>query len=131
MAAAVADHRPVRAAVHKLKKASLGETLALEPTVDILQDLGARKKSSGHGPLLVGFAAESRDLESEGLRKLRQKNLDLIVVNDIGRRDTGFAVDTNQVTLLDASEGKRELPLLSKEETAGRIWKAVVSLLTD
>jgi phosphopantothenoylcysteine decarboxylase/phosphopantothenate--cysteine ligase len=73
----------------------------------------------------VGFAAESHDHEREGQRKLREKHLDLIVVNDILGTRTGFDVETNQVTLISQSSS-RQLPLLSKEETAHRIWDAVI-----
>ena len=92
---------------------------------DILAELGRRKTP---GQILVGFAAESRDHQSEGRRKLEAKNLDLIVVNDILGAATGFDAATNQVTLI-GHEGSRELPLLSKEDTADRVWDAVRSLL--
>ena len=89
--------------------------------VDILAELGRRKRNR---QILVGFAAESREHLQEGARKLKEKNLDLIVVNDILGSQSGFDVDTNQVTLID-QEGNHAIPLMSKEETADRIWDAV------
>lgn len=77
---------------------------------------------------MVGFAAESGNHETEGRRKLTEKNLDMIVVNDILGQQTGFDVETNQVTLIDRA-GSLVLPLLSKEATADRIWDKVVTLL--
>jgi len=131
MAAAVADHRPANPAAVKLKKQTLAPVLALTPTVDILHTLGRQKKKSGRPAVLVGFAAESGALEMEGRRKLRAKNLDLIAVNDIGRADCGFAADTNQVLVLHRSGRSLQLPLLGKEETADRLWDAVIALFPD
>jgi len=122
--AAVADFRPMACEPHKIKKTSQGLHLDLEKNLDILKQLGAHRQV---GQLLVGFAAESRDHAGEGLRKLQEKNLDLIVVNDILGTQTGFDVETNQVTLIDR-KGNTVLPLLSKEATANRIWDKVVSL---
>lgn len=124
-AAAVADFRPAQRAAGKIKKQTATPTLALERTADILAELGQRRQK---GQVLVGFAAESGDLEAEGRRKLRDKNLDLVVVNDITRPDAGFDVETNQVLLIDR-EGCRALPLLSKEETADAIWDRVLELV--
>ncbi|NOX81027.1 MAG: bifunctional phosphopantothenoylcysteine decarboxylase/phosphopantothenate--cysteine ligase CoaBC [Deltaproteobacteria bacterium] len=126
-AAAVADFRPARSETRKIKKSSGPQAIDLVANVDILAELGRKRRP---GQILVGFAAESHDHESEGARKLHDKNLDLIVVNDICGRETGFAADTNQVTLIDKS-GRVELPLLSKEQTAERIWDHVVSLLNE
>ena len=78
--------------------------------------------------MVVGFAAESHDLELEARRKLTEKNLDLIVANDVTQKDSGFAVDTNQVTVLGREGEPRRLPLLSKEEVAGRILDQVAEL---
>ena len=124
-AAAVADFRPAQSATHKVKKQTAPPVIDLVGNEDILAELGEGKRDD---QLLVGFAAESRDLENEGRRKLRQKNLDLVVVNDISRSDAGFAADTNQVLLIDRS-GCRSLPLMSKEETADLIWDHIAGLL--
>lgn len=126
--AAVADFRPAVCEEHKVKKEDAGLELQLVRTPDILKEL-ATGRGSSHAPLLVGFAAESRDHLAAGRRKLAAKNIDLLVVNDIGGRQTGFGVDTNQVTLLDASGAAEELPLLSKEETADLIWDRVAVML--
>ncbi|MGV1099124.1 bifunctional phosphopantothenoylcysteine decarboxylase/phosphopantothenate--cysteine ligase CoaBC [Thiovibrio sp. JS02] len=126
--AAVADYRPAEPTDHKIKKGRISPNLPLLANPDILLELGERKRQSGKFPLLVGFAAESRDHLAEGAKKLKEKNLDLIVINDIGGSETGFAADTNRVTLLDANCTREELPLLSKEETAHRILDKVVGL---
>jgi phosphopantothenoylcysteine decarboxylase/phosphopantothenate--cysteine ligase len=124
--AAVADFRPARAETQKVKKRSAPESLALEPNPDILAELGRNRRD---GQLLVGFAAESQNHEDEAGRKLREKNLDLVVVNDISGDNTGFEVDTNQVTLVD-HQGVQSLPHLTKEQTADRIWDHIVALVT-
>ncbi len=122
--AAVADFRPAVARDQKIKKSGGLSSLELQPTVDILQALGESRTA---GQLLVGFAAESSNHLEEGLRKLQAKNVDMIVVNDILGEKTGFDVETNQVTLIDKS-GNLKLPLLSKEQTAERIWNRVAQL---
>ncbi len=117
--AAVADFRPSVCQSRKIKKASMSEEKqVMEKNPDILYNLGKKKKA---GLFLVGFAAESHLHEEEGLRKLKEKNLDLMVVNDILGEDTGFEVDTNQVMLLTRTQ-KVTLPLQSKEDTANQIW---------
>lgn len=125
MSAAVSDFRPEKEEAHKVKKGSAGTTLSLVANPDILKGLGERKKQSSCFALLVGFAAESQNHLEEGTRKLREKNLDLIVVNDIGGAETGFETDTNRVSIIDRDQAIEELPLLSKEETAHRIWDSV------
>jgi len=122
--AAVADFKPVSCESLKIKKTPQGLHLDLVKNIDILAELG---KIRAEGQVLVGFAAESHNHIQEGQRKLREKNLDLIVVNDILGNRTGFDVETNQVTLISRSSSQ-ELPLLSKEETANRIWDAVLNL---
>jgi len=127
-AAAVADYRPAAVEKDKIKKQAPGISVNLVRNPDILSELGQLKKRRPE-LLLVGFAAESRDGEVEGRRKLAEKNCDLMVVNDITAADAGFDVDTNRVVVLDASGGRQELPLLSKEEVADRIWDRVAALL--
>jgi phosphopantothenoylcysteine decarboxylase/phosphopantothenate--cysteine ligase len=113
-----------------VKKGEAALSLPLVANPDILKELGERKRDSANFPLLIGFAAESRDHLQEGARKLKEKNLDLIVVNDIGgTEETGFGADTNRVTLLDRNGVQEDVPLLSKEETAHRIWDAVARLI--
>ncbi|MEA2114843.1 MAG: bifunctional phosphopantothenoylcysteine decarboxylase/phosphopantothenate--cysteine ligase CoaBC [Thermodesulfobacteriota bacterium] len=124
-AAAVADFRPKKNSKQKIKKAGADPYLELTANPDILAGLGRKRKDN---QILVGFAAESNNHEAEGLRKLKDKNVDLMVVNDILGKKTGFDVDTNQVTLI-SHDGVEHLALMSKEETANRIWDRVVSLL--
>ncbi len=125
MAAAVADYRAKRVATQKIKKGKGGYSLELERTVDILSDLPAAR-----GRIVVGFAAETEQVVENARRKLEAKGLDLIVANDVSRRDAGFEVDTNEVTLIDAS-GSEELALASKDEIADRILDRVVRLLVE
>jgi phosphopantothenoylcysteine decarboxylase / phosphopantothenate---cysteine ligase len=129
-AAAVADYRPEERSSRKIKKESLRRAalkrqgpdraviLRLQPTPDILEELGRRKKP---GQVLVGFAAETGDLESNALGKLRRKNLDLIVANRIGRKGEGFEADTNRALAIDRDGHRSELPIMTKEAMAGRI----------
>jgi phosphopantothenoylcysteine decarboxylase/phosphopantothenate--cysteine ligase len=128
MAAAVSDYRPGHTTEHKMKKGEKSIGLELVPNPDILKKLG-RKKKKAKTPLLVGFAAESRDHIEEGQRKLKEKNLDLIVINDILGNDTGFGADTNQVSLIDRDYQLEKLPLLSKDECADMIWDKIIKLL--
>jgi phosphopantothenoylcysteine decarboxylase/phosphopantothenate--cysteine ligase len=128
MAAAVSDYRPGHAMEQKMKKGGKSIDLELVPNPDILKKMG-RKKKSAKRPLLVGFAAESRDHIAEGQRKLKEKNLDLIVINDILGKDTGFGAETNQVSLINRDYELEKLPLLSKEECADMIWDNIVKLL--
>ncbi len=127
-AAAVSDFRPATYSANKLKKAAAKLTLELTRNQDILNTLGKKPREGGH-PLLVGFAAESHDFIKEGWRKLRDKNIDLLALNDITADDAGFAVETNRITLLDQDGSEENFPLLSKEETADLIWNRVVDML--
>jgi phosphopantothenoylcysteine decarboxylase/phosphopantothenate--cysteine ligase len=122
MAAAVADFRPTSAAHEKIKKVKAGLTLSLECTPDIL---GTVKGNF----IKVGFAAESNDLEENARRKLKQKKLNLIVVNDITASDSGFGADTNRVTIIGRSGKTDRLPLLSKRQVAEAILDKVKVLL--
>jgi phosphopantothenoylcysteine decarboxylase/phosphopantothenate--cysteine ligase len=126
-AAAVADYRPETTFQHKVKKEQIDTHLILERNPDILLELGKRKKA---GQLLVGFAAESQNLKQEGLKKLQNKNLDLIAVNNISDVNTGFEVENNQILLIGAS-GTESLPYTSKLHTADLIWDRIVSLLSE
>lgn len=127
-AAAVSDFRPTTYSANKLKKADAEATLPLTRNQDILKTLGENKQE-GVKPLLVGFAAESHDFLDEGWRKLRDKNLDLLALNDITSDDAGFEVETNRITLLDRDGTEEKCPLLSKEETADLIWNRIVGML--
>jgi phosphopantothenoylcysteine decarboxylase/phosphopantothenate--cysteine ligase len=113
--AAVADFRAKHQSAQKIKKQDATYAVELEPTADILAELG-RRCDMNH-QILIGFAAESENLESEARRKLVQKNCHLIAVNSIVSPSTGFGADTNQVTLVH-KKGATPLPLTSKEKTA-------------
>jgi len=127
MAAAVADFRPARPSVQKIKKRQGPVTqLQLEPTDDILRELGERRSSQ----LLVGFAAETEDLLAHAREKLHAKGVDLLVANDVTAAGSGFGSDTNRVVLLSPNGAPEELPLLSKRNVADRILDRMLTLQT-
>jgi phosphopantothenoylcysteine decarboxylase/phosphopantothenate--cysteine ligase len=125
MAAAVADFRPASAASHKLKKENGPPSLILQPTTDILATLGKRKERQ----VLVGFAAETGDPVAEGRRKLADKNLDLVVANEVGRPGTGFGSDTDRGAILARGGGDTEVRDWTKAELARAICDRLVGLL--
>jgi phosphopantothenoylcysteine decarboxylase/phosphopantothenate--cysteine ligase len=129
MAAAVADYRPEAPAEHKIKKGRDRWELRLTRTTDILATLAAQRASFPRLQLVVGFAAESRDLLENARHKLEAKRLDLIVANDITAPQAGFAVDTNRVTLLYADGWREALPLMSKAEVAHAVLLRALVLL--
>jgi len=124
MAAAVADYRPAVAMAQKIKRAEKGLTLELEPTPDILAELGRRKGTQ----TLVGFAAETDRMSENARAKLKAKGADMIVANDVTQEGAGFDADTNIVTLF--LRDAREIPLskMSKFEVANRILDQVLLL---
>ena len=124
-AAAVSDFRPKVMSQRKLKKAEASRSLELEKTEDILGEIGKKKKDR----VLVGFAAETEDLVENARKKLKEKNLDFIVVNDVTKPGAGFGLDTNQVKILYPSGEAKDLPLMSKEEVSQLILDEVVKLL--
>lgn len=124
-AAAVSDFRPKAMSLQKLKKASASPYLELEKTEDILGEIGKKKGDR----ILVGFAAETEDLVTNARKKLMEKNLDLIVVNDVTKPGVGFGLDTNQVKILYPSGEVKDLPLMSKEEVSQLILDDVAKLL--
>jgi phosphopantothenoylcysteine decarboxylase/phosphopantothenate--cysteine ligase len=126
-AAAVSDYRPKVVSEKKMKKGDPEHLLALEKTKDILEELGKKKGNR----ILVGFAAETEDLVAHAQKKLQEKNLDLIVVNDVTQPGAGFGSDTNEVKILSASGQKKDLPLATKEEISGAILDHVVALLRE
>ena len=129
MAAAVADYAPAQPAGRKLVKADAPIALTLEPTKDILADLGSMRAGLGAGgPVLVGFAAETDDVLRKARDKRRRKNVDLIVANDVSREDRGFDTETNAVTLV-SEQGEEDVPLQSKEGIAAVILDRVEALL--
>ncbi len=126
-AAAVADFRPSEQADHKLKKESGIPEIRLERTPDVLRELGDLPER----PVLVGFAAETNDLEEAGRRKLTEKRLDLIVVNEVGREGTGFGSDTNDAMILSATGDDQPLRSWTKRELANAILDRVAKLVTS
>jgi phosphopantothenoylcysteine decarboxylase/phosphopantothenate--cysteine ligase len=124
-AAAVSDYRPKVISQKKIKKGSSNTTLPLERTKDILEELGKKKGNR----ILIGFAAETEDLIANAKKKLKEKNLDFIVVNDVTRPEAGFGSDTNQVKIIYPSGQVKDLPLMTKEEVSQLILDEVVRLL--
>ena len=118
MASAVADFRPRQMAKDKIKKESGIPQIELEATEDILKAVAEHRREKECPRVVVGFAAESRDLLENATRKLQSKGLDFIAANDISAGDAGFAVETNRVTLLFADGQQKPLPLMSKAEVA-------------
>jgi phosphopantothenoylcysteine decarboxylase/phosphopantothenate--cysteine ligase len=125
MAAAVADFRPAEPRAGKIKKDSGVPSLELEPTPDILAGLGKRKSVQ----VLVGFAAETEDVEAEGRRKLAEKNLDMVVANLVGRPGTGFGSATNRAAILAASGDDVPMREWTKRELAGALCDRLAALL--
>lgn len=117
MTAAVSDWRPQVVRRQKLKKSRKPLLLRLAPTTDILLAIRPWKGRR----IFVGFAAETRHLRWEAARKLAAKGLDLIVANDVSRRDAGFESDNNRVTLMAKNGYIRDLPLMPKAKVAERI----------
>jgi phosphopantothenoylcysteine decarboxylase/phosphopantothenate--cysteine ligase len=125
MAAAVADYRPAAAAGTKRPKSLQPWTVILEPTADVLRELGERRRE---GQLLVGFAAEHGEHGLERAReKLANKRSDLIVFNDVSRDDVGFDATANEVVLVSAA-GERRVEKAPKERIASEIFDEIVSL---
>lgn len=126
-AAAVADYTPKSPSARKIKKNAAEMAVELVPTVDIIGEVGKRKDDK----VLVTFAAETDNVIENAQKKLRSKNADLIVANDVSRSDIGFGTDENQVTIIGSDGAAIELPKLSKAETAGRILDAIKGILED
>ncbi|MFP5111225.1 bifunctional phosphopantothenoylcysteine decarboxylase/phosphopantothenate--cysteine ligase CoaBC [Bacillaceae bacterium C204] len=125
--AAVADYRPKITHEHKVKKQAGDAIIELERTKDILMELGKRKKNQ----VLVGFAAETENVEEYARKKLTTKNADIIVANNVKAEGAGFGTDTNIVTLFKREGAVIDLPLMSKSKVAKRIIEEITSLLKD
>ena len=124
MAAAVADYRPVVTADRKIKRGKGPIELRLEPNPDIVKELSQNKD----GKVMIGFAAETEDLTANAARKLREKNLDMIIANNVAEAGSGFDGDTNIATILDRTGVSQSLPLMSKDELADRIYDHYLAL---
>jgi len=122
--AAVSDFKPKAAASQKIKKGDGGWMVETQKTKDILEELGNRKKDQ----VLVGFAAETEDLEKNAQKKLAEKNLDIIAANLLGHPGSGFGTDTNSITLLYRDGRKEALPQMEKDEVAHVLLDRIAEL---
>ncbi len=125
MAAAVADFKPAESSDHKIKKRGGVPEVVLVPTVDILAEMGAAKPG---GQVLIGFAAETDDLEANAADKLTGKNLDMIVANDVSKPGVGFGFDTNEVVVLMADGSRHHVPMCDKHEVARIVINAALDI---
>jgi phosphopantothenoylcysteine decarboxylase/phosphopantothenate--cysteine ligase len=123
-AAAIADYRPAQRAEQKIKKSNDSITLTLERTPDVLSQVAA---SRSNGMLVIGFAAETENVVENAIEKLRSKELDAIIANDVTRADSGFDSATNAITII-TKDRNDALPLLSKRDAADRILDVIVHL---
>jgi len=128
MAAAVADVRPAKSEPGKLPKAKLPDAIKLDRTKDIVTELGGMRRP---GQLIVGFAAETDDMEKRALGKLERKGLDLIVANDVSRKDIGFETDQNEVVIYSAKSDPVHVPLADKDDVAEAVLKEAAKLLPE
>ena len=123
-AAAIADYRPAQRAEQKIKKSNDSITLTLERTPDVLSQVAAARTN---GMLVIGFAAETENVLDNARQKLRAKNLDAIIANDVTRQDSGFDSATNAITIITGNKTV-EWPVMSKREAADRILDVIVQL---
>lgn len=123
--AAVADYTPVTVHSNKFKKKNDTWTIELKKTDDILKELGERKEHQ----ILVGFAAETENLEDYAKNKLVRKNLDMVVGNDVSKEGSGFGSDTNEIIMIKKDGSIRPLPILSKEQAANEILEEVMEMM--
>jgi len=126
MSAAVADYTPVDVSAQKIKKKDAGLNIELKSTVDILKTLCSKKSA---GQILVGFALETNNEEENAIKKLQNKNLDLIVLNSLNDTGAGFKGDTNKITIIDSRLQKTVYGLKSKNEVAFDICQKVAGLI--
>lgn len=122
LSAAVADYRPKFPALSKIKKKASTLTLELEKTEDVLASLGEKKKNQ----LLVGFALESENEVANAIKKLKAKNLDLIVLNSLNDDGAGFGGSTNKISIIDKDLNQKDYPLKSKSEVADDIINELI-----
>jgi phosphopantothenoylcysteine decarboxylase/phosphopantothenate--cysteine ligase len=123
-AAAVSDYKPLKKGQEKEKKKTSAITVEMGPTPDILKELGRQKGEV----VLVGFAAETTNHRANALNKIKKKNLDMIVLNDVSQEDRGFAADSNEVRIIDRKGTEEVVPLMSKEDVADRILERIKGL---
>ncbi len=125
-AAAVSDYRPQESARHKIKKGADRINLELVKNPDILAELGSKKEASHC--ILVGFAAETEEMLTNAKEKLKAKNLDMIIANDVSRDDAGFEADTNKIKLVYSDGRLEDTSLMTKDEMADLILDRIKSL---
>ncbi|NTV49830.1 MAG: bifunctional phosphopantothenoylcysteine decarboxylase/phosphopantothenate--cysteine ligase CoaBC [Geobacteraceae bacterium] len=130
-AAAVADYRPLTRNLTKIKKSADSATIEMIKNPDILAGLGALDNGLKPRPFLVGFAAETDALAENATKKLKEKNLDMIVANDVSQADAGFNVDTNRALLFFKDGSSTPCGLMSKDQLAGSILDHVVARLAQ
>jgi phosphopantothenoylcysteine decarboxylase/phosphopantothenate--cysteine ligase len=123
MCAAVADYKPAKASSHKIKKGAAGLILELVPTRDILSSITRHDENL----FVVGFAAETNDLEENARKKLRAKNCDMVVGNDVGRTETGMESDENEVTIFFRNGEITKLSRASKKNIARELVKIITN----
>jgi phosphopantothenoylcysteine decarboxylase/phosphopantothenate--cysteine ligase len=126
LAAAVADFTPVAVAGSKIKKGEGNISLELKPTADIAATLGKMKKQN---QIIAGFALETDNELENAQRKLRHKNMDIIVLNSLNDEGAGFGYDTNRITIIDRNNVIDRFELKSKEEVAVDIFRKIISLI--
>ncbi len=125
--AAVGDYAPLKIAKKKIKKSDANLKIELKPTVDILGTLARKKKNN---QIIVGFAAETDRVLQNAKGKLKKKNLDMIVANDVSKKGNGFEVDTNQVWIISEQGKPKESKQLTKNKVAQFILNEIESLLS-
>lgn len=125
MAAAVADYTPVEVAANKIKKTNSELVIELKRTKDILKSLGEKKSSE---QVLVGFALETNNERDNALGKLKNKNVDMVVMNSLNDTGAGFGTDTNKISIFDKSGKEFNFELMSKKEVAKNIVDTIIQL---
>jgi phosphopantothenoylcysteine decarboxylase/phosphopantothenate--cysteine ligase len=129
MAAAVADYQPITVKINKIKKNTQGISISLKPTIDILKEIATLRSKTGYPILTIGFAAETEKLIENAETKMQSKKLDLLVANDVSRRDSGFSVDTNRVTFLFPDGRKESQPLMRKSKVADKLIEELIKMI--
>jgi phosphopantothenoylcysteine decarboxylase/phosphopantothenate--cysteine ligase len=122
----VADYAPVQVSTSKIKKAGNVLNIELHKTKDILKELGKLKKKK---QLLIGFALETDNEEANALKKMKEKNLDFIVLNSLNDKGAGFGFDTNQISILHSNGTKKSFGLKPKKDVAQDIVEQIIQLL--
>lgn len=126
-AAAVADYKPKIPSIHKIKKTAAELVLELEKTPDILSTISSKKKK----PMLIGFAAETENSESNAIKKLIDKKLDAIILNEIKEGHYPFYAESNEVILIDRNHNKMIFPRTDKEDLAFQLMKGIAKMLPE